>query len=425
MIKKYLHRFIFALLVSFLLVFLGQGCSQDTALSLWGNSTNSGKAAEVGGNGGGYEGKLLFVHLEPNFSCEGKKAPTSILRRDLDKKWYFTKNTYSKCAEVSNQLVSDVVYNPIESILNYNQIEFVQLITTPWDNISLADALLQFPISPSSLMPMVCPINYIPVPARAPYTVNSFCVSQFEMKIKGLYDGIQPYDPAFVPESRPDGIPWGSIMRNDAIAECQSLGAGYDLISNDQWQTLAQNTELQSSNWTSSIIGVEGMYRGNSDASAPAPLSVNNLNDYYDQTGNDATQIAGAGKEQRRTLFLSNGEIIWDLAGNSAEWVKDDHNFIYGADTFISLITDTLYPAINPENGRTVKVQFGPSGMYSHLNINEYGGLGYAWINSGGNQVIRGQDHDDLTSTGVFTVRLGVIATDKSYDLGFRCVYSQ
>ena len=116
------------------------------------------------------------------------------------------------------------------------------------------------------------------------------------------------------------------------------------------------------------------MYRGNSDASSSTPLSILDINDYYDQTGNNETQIAGAGKEQRRTHFLSNGDVIWDLAGNAGEWIKDNHTFVYGADTFISLITDLLYPLINPENGRSVKVQFGPSGNYENLNGGEYGG---------------------------------------------------
>ena len=116
--------------------------------------------------------------------------------------------------------------------------------------------------------------------------------------------------------------------------------------------------------------------------------------------------------------------MIWDLAGNAGEWVKDDFSFVYGADTYIYLLTDLLYPLLNPTNGRTAKVQFGPSGNYEYLADHEVGGLGYAWFNSAGTQISRGQDNNDWTATGVFTTRTGIIATDKSTTLGFRCVFN-
>ena len=414
--------FLFVILYAGLLVFYGQACTQNTNL----NSFSLKMGADVsGGNGDGYEGKLLFAHIEPGFTCEGKNAPTIILRKNTDKQWYFTRNARDKCADISNQLVTDVNYNPNQSIVSYNNIELVQLMPTPWDNISLANAELQFPLSPTINTPMSCPTNYIPIPARTPYTSQNFCVSQFEMKIQGLDIGIPSYyDSVFVPESRPDGTPWGSILRDDAITECQSLGSGFDLISNDQWQTIAQNAELQGSNWTSLSVGTEGMYRGNSDASSIDPLSILNTNDYYDQTGNNASELAGFGKEQRRVHFLSNGKIIWDLAGNASEWVKDNFTFAYGADRYISAMSDILFPLINPENGRTAKIQFGPVGNYEYLNSGENGGMGYAWFLTGGNEILRGQDNNDMTATGVFTTRTGLIATDKSTSTGFRCVYN-
>src|SRR5690606_22739929 len=49
-------------------------------------------------------------------------------------------------------------------------------------------------------------------------------------------------------------------------------------------------------------------------------LDVVNTSDPYDSTGNNSGQAMGAGKEQRRVLTLSNGQEIWDLAGNIMEW---------------------------------------------------------------------------------------------------------
>ena len=41
--------------------------------------------------------------------------------------------------------------------------------------------------------------------------------------------------------------------------------------------------------------------------------------------------MAVLGNNERRTHTLSNGEVIWDVAGNAWEWVKDDsNNEVYG-----------------------------------------------------------------------------------------------
>ncbi len=89
------------------------------------------------------------------------------------------------------------------------------------------------------------------------------------------------YNSNFIPESRPTGTPWVNLNRAQSLAECQSLGTGYSLISNAQWQTIAQNVELVPSNWTSGIVGSELMYEGHSDNVPARGLDIDNMTNRY------------------------------------------------------------------------------------------------------------------------------------------------
>ncbi len=268
-----------------------------------------------------------------------------------------------------------------------------------------------------------CPTNFIAVPARSPYTSLGFCVAKFEMKVQGQSDGNIAYNATNVAESRPDGTPWVNITRAQAIAECQALGAGYDLITNAQWQAIAQNAELKSTNWTSGMVGSEMMYRGHSEAAPNSALAVSDTADKYDGTGNSGAQTYGSGKEQRRSLDLSNGSEIWDLSGNVWEWVKDDNTTNFGTDNYWSQITDVTNPVPGTVGGLTGtgKYLFGPSGSYGALGSTQYGGLGYGWVNYNAGSILRGGRWFDGPGAGVFGVYLGLDPSVNFNYLGFRC----
>jgi len=109
-------------------------------------------------------------------------------------------------------------------------------------------------------------------------------------------------------------LPWVSISQTSAITTASAACTGCHLISEAEWMTIAQNVLSVSSNWSTGTVGSGYIYSGHND-NAPANALVADTNDsngYYGETN--------TGGNQRRTLTLANGQVIWDLAGNVLEW---------------------------------------------------------------------------------------------------------
>ena len=170
-----------------------------------------------------------------------------------------------------------------------------------------------------------------------------------------------------------DHRPWVAINRDEAEAACQAMGddGGYDLITNKQWQTLARNIELHAINWSGGEVASGGLSHGHADANPDRTLAASDNN-------NEACYGTGSAcdgdtwDKQKRTHTLSNGNVIWDVAGNVFEWVKDvnsngNNTFDYGSDGYISAMdptnptTHSLYiGSVADSDQRNIKNQFGP-----------------------------------------------------------------
>jgi hypothetical protein len=155
---------------------------------------------------------------------------------------------------------------------------------------------------------------FVLVPGSLALGTTDFCIAQFEMKGSG-----GPVTSAAV------GLPATEENRANASGFCKSLGPGADLPTNAQWQTLARNIELVPANWSGGAVGSGALNRGHSDANPNVLLSVGNVADPCDQTGNPGCASgASPSFSQKRTHVLSTGSVIWDVAGNVGEWVGDD-----------------------------------------------------------------------------------------------------
>ncbi|NTW61383.1 prepilin-type N-terminal cleavage/methylation domain-containing protein [Candidatus Saccharibacteria bacterium] len=159
-----------------------------------------------------------------------------------------------------------------------------------------------------------CETGYIVVPGSATYGTNDFCVMKYEAKIQGNDNGNQAYNSAFVPESRATGTPWVNISQTNAIAEAATACTGCHLITEAEWMTIAQNVLSVASNWSGGTVGNGYIYSGHNDSDPANALAISNTEDGYSGTNNISPS------NQRRTLVLTNGEVIWDLAGNDLEW---------------------------------------------------------------------------------------------------------
>ena len=157
-----------------------------------------------------------------------------------------------------------------------------------------------------------CPVNFIIVPGSLTYNTNDFCVMKYNAKQVGN---------TTTPISQAAGLPWVAISQTTAmvnsanVADCKNC----HLITEAEWMTIAQNVLSVASNWSSGTVGIGYIYSGHNDnVPANALAASPDDNDGYYGTGNSSS----SGANQKRTLTLSNGEVIWDMAGNVYEWTS-------------------------------------------------------------------------------------------------------
>lgn len=293
-----------------------------------------------------------------------------------------------------------------------------------------------------------CPAGYIAVPGSATYFTSSFCVMKYEAKNDGG-----------VANSTATGTPWVSLTWQQAIANCTSLGSGYHLVTENEWLTIANNVLLVANNWNSSVVGTGFLYSGHNDNSPSNALAADSDdgNGYYGT--NDGASSPGDGvydnflsndprayQGQKRTLILSNGEVIWDFAGNVWEWVNesfyanatlgspypyhggDQQWMSYSSNDGTGKIASNV-PALKlPINGWNADEGMGRyldgmslTGTYNSINEDPDFCTGYCSQTA---VFSRSGDWDGGLAVGALTLNfdIGPSATDPSG--GFRCAYT-
>ena len=144
-----------------------------------------------------------------------------------------------------------------------------------------------------------CPTGYIVVPGSSLYGTNAFCVMKYDASNVGG-----------VATSAPGNQPWVNISQTSAISTAAAACSGCHLISEAEYLTIAQNVLNVPSNWSGGAVGSGYIYSGHND-NAPANALAADANDANGYAGETNT-----GGNQRRTHTMSNGQVIWDMAGN-------------------------------------------------------------------------------------------------------------
>jgi hypothetical protein len=207
-----------------------------------------------------------------------------------------------------------------------------------------------------------CPTGFIHIPGDPLFGMGDFCVMKYEAKCDVDGDGAGETASGAHASCNTTYDTWGNILSGcrciedkggqivssaqgapitriaqnaggsgvDAKTYCESRG--WHLITNNEWMTIARNLERQGSNWCAlngtgcgNSPGSQYLVAGHNDNGPALGLqaSTDDSQVCYGTVTKDVDPGCGNGATQRRTHYLSNGEVIWDLAGNLWEWTDD------------------------------------------------------------------------------------------------------
>jgi prepilin-type N-terminal cleavage/methylation domain-containing protein len=175
--------------------------------------------------------------------------------------------------------------------------------------------------------------SWILVPGNSTFGTSNFYVMKYDAACanngvalmtptdgngyKDNNSGASTCNPAngLAPASLSNAIPTVDVNVSSSETYCANIGA--HLITNNEWQTIAWNAEGVASNWSGGTVGGVSQYmaRGNSDSAQAQQASSDDTNSDYLTGYTDFTH--------RRTQTLSDGAIVWDVAGNIWEWTNN------------------------------------------------------------------------------------------------------
>jgi len=212
--------------------------------------------------------------------------------------------TISGLSSVTVNIVIDCPYGSVSSISRIKS--------------TLTHGYPQQTIVNTTYVKPACPVNFVPVPGSKTYGTNDFCVMKFEAKNNGSNVAI----------SQATGLPWANISQTDAATYAITACTGCHLITEAEWLTIAENVVGNPKNWAIEQVGWYFLHTGYAMAENITPPGVagsliavtehNSLNTDPDTT-NSSNSYAS---RNRRTYYLTNGEIIWDFSGNAQEWTS-------------------------------------------------------------------------------------------------------
>lgn len=319
----------------------------------------------------------------------------------------------------------------------------------------------------------VPPSGWVEVPGSGTYSTSNFLVMKYEAKCDATGDGVGDTSQDTGYKTWPDntaactsangrsvvssalGYPIANISHDTAKTRCQAVmlnGHAAHLITNDEWMTIARDAEAQAGNWSLGSVGSGYLFAGHNNnnggsgyALQASATDTGNYRCAYTDSGgagenpspcpsSTAYGQSGSGENQVRTLTLSNGSVIWDIAGNVWEHVMRDSN-------------DTKIPQNQTPHLRTTADDGAGVGGWGQFNeISDYGALSYdiirpsnsSYDNSsygvgrlwtwGDDETAatdrvfrRGASWNSPSYAGAFSLSLIWTTSDTNYTVGFRC----
>ena len=260
-----------------------------------------------------------------------------------------------------------------------------------------------------------CPTGYIAVPVSATFGTTGFCVMKYEAK----------QDASKNPTSTATGTPWVSVDWHEAKQACKRAGA--HLITPAEWMTIARDAEAVAGNWTGGSVGSGYLFAGHNDnapaaAKAASATDTGNYRCAYTDTGgtteapspcptNTASGTSGTVGNQVRTLTLSNGNVIWDLAGDVWEWTDMDM-------TALGIWYDSVGAWKEWSDANLTDYERIVAGSTAYTSAS---GVGRYISSAGARAAVRGGRWSDTVSAGAFTLDLNDVPSLVYTSFGFRC----
>ncbi len=210
----------------------------------------------------------------------------------------------------------------------------------------------------------VPPAGWVEVPGSAGIGTSNFLVMKYEAKCAGVGStGIGltgPADTTYkvyrddgagtpannctaansrVVTSLASGYPITYLYQSEANTRCNSISIGSTsthLMADKEWMTVARDAEAQASNWSLGVGGSGYLYAGHNDnqpawalqastndANRAAFTDIGGTTEAQTTATNTASGQSGTAGNQVRTFNLSNGSVVWDIAGNVYEWTNN------------------------------------------------------------------------------------------------------
>jgi hypothetical protein len=260
--------------------------------------------------------------------------------------------------------------------------------------------------------------TWVRVPGDSTYGTSDFCVMKYEAK-----------NVSSTATSQASGAPWVSIAQTAAQTACSNLGANFQLITNNQWMSLASNIASTASNWSGGSVGSGTINRGHSDTD-PNSACAASSDDSFGYVETNCTPRNSGDWTQKRTHTLSTGAVIWDLAGNVNDWtsyvIANNSAKPYvtadGAPTALGRELSTInnsFTAMTLKELRPINAE--KSFWSDSWNSTEGLGRYFAGSNGTGGSLWRGGTWNQGAGVGVFFASLvGEWASANAF-LGFRC----
>ncbi len=309
----------------------------------------------------------------------------------------------------------------------------------------------------SSTQPTItCPENWVVVPGNSAYNTTDFCLMKYTAKnVGGSITGTEDFEDdddnvvftsntysGGTATSQPNGQPWANISQTDAITASQTAGSGAHLVTENEWMTVAHNVLANPANWCDedgsncgNAPGTAGkiLANGHNDNAPSQPLEAS-TNDsqacFGTITAGVNTPCGTEAGTQKRTLTLSNGEVIWDLVGNIAQWTAGTETrgnlpSFSGAGGPMEYNLDTGFGLDVPDNWGTLAYT-NPAiqnPAAANWGAAQRVGVLYSGFSSGSSTVVaffRGGTWDGGPGAGAFTLSLGNTPSDSGSAVGFR-----